>query len=166
MNGNSGRQQLDAASTLRIWVGFFMVMLCFYFVLSWTPRLLVAAGMSTQQGITGGVLLNIGGIVGGTVFAWLSVRGSLKTLSAISLLLAAAALAAYGYVSGHLSSAFVLALLSGMLWLQQVSIVLAEPTCRLKSVGGKKCSLSPFPPVANPPTNVRNPVELREKAYT
>ena len=44
-------------STLLIWTSFFMLMLCFYFVLSWTPRLLVAAGMSTQQGVTGGVLL-------------------------------------------------------------------------------------------------------------
>ena len=53
-----------AASTLLIWVAFFMIMFTFYFVMSWTPKLLVTAGLSTQQGITGGVLLNVGGIVG------------------------------------------------------------------------------------------------------
>lgn len=48
-----------AMPTLMIWTSFFLVMFSFYFVLSWTPKLLVAAGMSAQQGITGGVLLNV-----------------------------------------------------------------------------------------------------------
>jgi len=103
-----------AASTLLIWLSFFMVMLGFYFVLSWTPRLLVAAGMSTQQGITGGVLLNIGGIIGGSAFAWLSVKGSLKGLASLSMFLTVIALVAYGYYSGALGLAFVLAILSGI----------------------------------------------------
>jgi uncharacterized membrane protein (DUF485 family) len=49
-------------TTLVIWLLFFLVMFGFYFVMSWTPKLLVAAGLSAQQGITGGVLLSVGGI--------------------------------------------------------------------------------------------------------
>ncbi len=117
-----------AGSTLLIWTSFFMVMLGFYFVLSWTPRLLVAAGMSTQQGITGGVLLNIGGIIGGSVFAWLSVKGSLKGLASLSMLLTVLALVAYGYFSGTLGLAFVLALLSGIfIFASMVSLYAITP---------------------------------------
>ena len=43
---------------------FFCVMLSFYFVLSWTPQLLVEAGLDPKEGISGGVLLNLGGVVG------------------------------------------------------------------------------------------------------
>ncbi|NNG65625.1 MFS transporter, partial [Pseudomonas fragi] len=49
-------------TTLVIWLLFFLVMFGFYFVMSWTPKLLVSAGLSAQQGITGGVLLSVGGI--------------------------------------------------------------------------------------------------------
>lgn len=48
-------------TTLLIWLLFFLVMFGFYFVMSWTPKLLVSAGLSAQQGITGGVLLSVGG---------------------------------------------------------------------------------------------------------
>jgi benzoate transport len=117
-----------AGSTLLIWTSFFMVMLGFYFVLSWTPRLLVAAGMSTQQGITGGVLLNIGGIIGGSVFAWLSMKGSLKGLASLSMLLTVIALVAYGYFAGTLGFAFVLALLSGIfIFASMVSLYAITP---------------------------------------
>ncbi|MEQ1728576.1 MAG: MFS transporter, partial [Vicinamibacterales bacterium] len=117
-----------AGSTLLIWTSFFMVMLGFYFVLSWTPRLLVAAGMSTQQGITGGVLLNIGGIIGGSVFAWLSVKGSLKNLASLSMFLTVIALIAYGYYSGVLGLAFVLALMSGIfIFASMVSLYAITP---------------------------------------
>ena len=47
-------------STLLIWLAFFLVMFGFYFVMSWTPRLLVAAGLSNQQGITGGGAVECG----------------------------------------------------------------------------------------------------------
>ena len=101
-------------STFRIWTAFFMLMLSFYFVLSWTPRLLVAAGMSTQQGVTGGVLLNIGGIIGGTLFAWLSVKRGLKTLATLYMVLTAIALVAYALFASSLVPAFIIALLIGI----------------------------------------------------
>src|SRR6185369_16102822 len=74
-----------ARSTLLIWSAFFLLMYSFYFVTSWTPKLLVAAGLSTRQGITGGVLLNMGGIVGRSLFGTLATRLTLKRLTSVYL---------------------------------------------------------------------------------
>lgn len=102
-----------ALQTPMIWASFFLVMLCFYFVLSWTPKLLVAAGMSAQQGITGGVLLNVGGIVGGTLFGFVSSRIRLKPLLWTSLALTSALMLCFGLFASTLTVAFVIAMLIG-----------------------------------------------------
>ena len=74
-------------STILIWTAFFMLMAAFYFVNSWTPRLLTASGMTAQQGIAGGVLLSIGGIIGTVLFGVIgSAKIKLKYLAASFLL--------------------------------------------------------------------------------
>ncbi len=94
-------------------LAFFLHMFAFYFVLSWTPKLLVSAGVSAQQGITGGVLLNLGGIVGGSLFGWLASRWSLSRLTAGSLLLAMVGMLAFSAFNTHLPVAFPLAFVIG-----------------------------------------------------
>ena len=42
-------------STLLIWAAFFCTIFGFYFVNTWTPRLLVNAGMTADQGVTVGI---------------------------------------------------------------------------------------------------------------
>jgi MFS transporter, AAHS family, vanillate permease len=96
-------------STVLIWISFFLLMFSFYFALSWTPKLLVSAGLSTQQGVTGGVLMNIGGIVGGSMFGILAARLELGWLTASSMLLTACAMAAFGYFTSDLTLAFITA---------------------------------------------------------
>ncbi|NYE23919.1 MFS transporter [Pigmentiphaga litoralis] len=61
-------------ATILIWVSFFLIMFGFYFVMSWSPRLLVATGLTNEQGITGGVLLNLGGIIGTALLGLLAAR--------------------------------------------------------------------------------------------
>ena len=100
-------------STLLIWISFFLLMFAFYFVLSWTPKLLVAAGMSNQQGITGGVLLNLGGIIGGVLFAYLSARLNLKRLAATYLIITAGTLILFALFATDLDMAFFIAILIG-----------------------------------------------------
>ena len=65
---------LMTPSTLLVWAAFFCTMAGFYFIVSWTPRLLHAAGLSASQGLTGGVLLNLGGIAGCALYAAAAVR--------------------------------------------------------------------------------------------
>ncbi|RGE45736.1 MFS transporter [Comamonas testosteroni] len=102
------------STTVLIWLGFFMLMFGFYFALSWTPKLLVSAGLSTTQGITGGVLLNLGGMVGGVLFGAFSVRVHLGRLTAFAMLLAGVNLALFGALSSSLFTAFAVAFAIGV----------------------------------------------------
>jgi benzoate transport len=102
-----------ARSTLLIWISFFLLMFTFYFVLSWTPKLLVAAGLSPKQGITGGVLLNLGGIIGGGLFGYISSKMNLRKLTAAYFAIGAGMLVLFGLVASELTLAFVVALIMG-----------------------------------------------------
>ncbi|MCX4176973.1 MULTISPECIES: MFS transporter [Paraburkholderia] len=99
--------------TLTIWASFFLVMASFYFVMSWTPKLLVQSGMSASQGITGAVLLNVGGIFGCTLFSALSSRLKLRTLLYTYLLVGVVALVAFGNGTHSLQVSMLLAVLIG-----------------------------------------------------
>ena len=102
-------------STLLVWAGFFLVMFGFYFVMSWTPKLLVSAGLSNQQGITGGVLLNLGGIVGTSLIGLLAARYRLSRVLMSYLILNALLLAVFVHFTAILNVAFVLVLMIGVL---------------------------------------------------
>jgi benzoate transport len=103
-----------ARSTVLIWCAFFLLMFGFYFVTSWTPRLLVSAGRSTGQGITGGVLLNVGGIVGGSLFSFLAAKAGLRPLAAVYLVLTSVSIVLFGLFASDLALAFVIALVIGV----------------------------------------------------
>jgi len=104
-------------NTVLIWAAFFLLMSSFFFVMSWTPKLLVEAGMSARDGVAGGVLLNVGGIVGGTLFAALLSRVSLAPLTMICLLAAAASTVAFGALGSRLAFALAIAVVLGALML-------------------------------------------------
>ena len=98
-----------ARPTLMLWSAFFLLMFSVYFSLSWTPKLLVQAGLSAQQGVTGGVLINLGGIVGGSLFGALAVRMRLAHITVGAFLVYAVFTALFGAVSGALGLAFAVA---------------------------------------------------------
>ncbi len=103
-----------ARPTLMLWIGFFLLMFNVYFSLSWTPKLLVQAGLSAQQGVTGGVLLNLGGIAGGSLFGLLALKAQLRHLAIGSLLLNALFTALFGMASASLGWAFAAAVGMGV----------------------------------------------------
>lgn len=100
--------------TLILWAAFFLVMAGFYFVTSWTPTLLVEAGMSATQGLTGGTLLNLGGIFGATVLGALAARWSLRNVLIVYLTATAAMLALFLLALGSLAAAFAAGALIGL----------------------------------------------------
>ena len=117
-----------ARSTLLIWSAFFLLMFSFYFITSWTPKLLVAAGMSARQGITGGVLLNLGGIAGGSLFGYLASRLPLKRLACWYLGFTAASMLLFGVLATDLAAAFPIALAIGVfLFGSMVGLYAATP---------------------------------------
>lgn len=102
-------------STLLVWAGFFLIMFGFYFVMSWTPKLLVSAGLSTQQGITGGVLLNVGGIIGTSLIGLLAAKFRLYRVLIGYLVVNALLLGIFVRFVSDLNIAFTLVLLIGVL---------------------------------------------------
>jgi MFS family permease len=92
---------------------FFMTMATLYFVNSWTPKLLTSSGMSVQQGISSGVLFNLGGIFGSILFGLICAYVNLRFLTAVFVVLSALSVALFGNQFQHLSIAMALAVLMG-----------------------------------------------------
>ncbi|MFI6927086.1 MFS transporter [Nonomuraea spiralis] len=82
-------------TTLLIWTGFLVAMSTFYFVSSWTPKLLVEAGLTAGQGIVWGVALNLGGVAGTLLLGLLAARFGIRRLLMVYTLAAAVPLAAF-----------------------------------------------------------------------
>ena len=59
-----------AMRTLAVCVAYFSVMMTCYFFLSWTPKVLTQLGLSVSGGISGSMLMNIGGVVGCLLFGF------------------------------------------------------------------------------------------------
>ena len=103
-----------ARNTLLIWVCFFCTLLVFYFFMSWTPKLLIDAGMSAEQGLSGGIILNAGAIVGGIALGLMGSRIRLNWLQSGYALLGGGFLIAFGLLSGELLAAMTLAFMVGL----------------------------------------------------
>ncbi|MFI5805082.1 MFS transporter [Streptomyces sp. NPDC051561] len=101
-------------TTLLLWLAFFLVMAGFYFVTSWTPTLLVEAGLSGTQGLTGGTLLNLGGIFGAAALGALAARFALRNVLIAYLTVTAVLLPAFIASTSALGAAFTLGAVIGL----------------------------------------------------
>ncbi len=80
-------------------VSFLCVMACFYFVSAWTPKLLTDAGFTVTLGISGGIILNVCGAIGGVVLAWAVPGPRIRLLTIGYVMASAVAMAIYGFMS-------------------------------------------------------------------
>ena len=127
--------------TLCLWFAFFLVMFGFYFVMSWTPKILIAMGMSRDQGVSTGILISIGGIFGAAIIGFLASR--IKIFYALSLFLGLTALCIFLFVavSSQISIALMVGLLLGTLingcvaGLYSISPTIYEAEIRSRGVG-------------------------------
>lgn len=104
-----------ALQTICIWFSFFFVMFGFYFVMSWTPKILSANGMTTEQGVTAGVLISAGGMFGAALLGLISSRIRIYYVQAAFLALTAILIWLFVNSTGSLMIAFILALFLGMM---------------------------------------------------
>lgn len=104
---------LITRTTVLAWCVFFCTMAGFYFIVSWTPRLLTAAGLSAKQGLTGGILLNLGGIAGCGLYALAAARLNARLLLTLSLVATALLIGAFGQSMNHFAAALSTGLLLG-----------------------------------------------------
>lgn len=89
-------------------------MAAFYFVTSWTPTLLVEVGMSSKQSLTGGTLLNLGGIFGTALLGALAARYALVSVLRTYLFVAAALVVAFAASTNTLVLAFCVGAVIGV----------------------------------------------------
>ena len=101
--------------TLLLWLSFFFVMFGFYFVMSWTPKILSANGMTTEQGVTAGVLISAGGMFGAALIGLISARVRVFYVQAGFLALTAILILLFVNNVGALTIAFILAVFLGVL---------------------------------------------------
>jgi benzoate transport len=102
-------------TTLLMWVVFFCVMAGFYFVTSWTPSLLITAGLSPAQGLTAATLLNFGGVFGAALLGVLAARIALRTVLLGYLVCTGVLLGVFIASTSQLSLAFVVGIGVGLL---------------------------------------------------
>jgi benzoate transport len=100
--------------TVLVWLSFFSVMFGFYFVMSWTPKLLAASGLTAEQGVTSGVLLSLGGILGAALLGLLAARFAVHRALAVFMLITAVLLCFLVGSSGALWVSYALAFLIGV----------------------------------------------------
>lgn len=101
------------SSTLLIWSAFFIIMFGFYFVNSWTPELLVTAGLSEQEGVTGGLMLAAGGAVGASCFGFLAARWDSRSILIVFTVFASVSMVLLILLTGTLALAYAAGLLAG-----------------------------------------------------
>ena len=101
------------ANTLYLWTCYFLLMFSFYFVVSWTPKLLVDAGLTTGQGISAGVYLQAGGLVGAISLGLLGYKFKVPILTSVFFCCGVAAMLFYGFVELSLVSLMLVAAVMG-----------------------------------------------------
>jgi benzoate transport len=96
----------SARTTSFLWAAFFFAMAGYYFVFSWTPKLLMTAGLSPEQGVSGGVLLSLGGMGGTILFAFVARTANVQWVALACLLASALFMVAFAFHANRLSLAF------------------------------------------------------------
>jgi benzoate transport len=102
-------------SALPFSLAFFLIMLGISFVQSWTPKLLIDGGLSAERGLTAGVILNFGGIVGGVLVSCCAARFALQRLEIGFLAIGAVSMIFFGMaLTSHLDWALSASLVMGV----------------------------------------------------
>jgi benzoate transport len=101
-------------ATVLLWIALYCLMFGFYYILTWTPKVLTNSGLSNEQGISAGVVINFGAMFGTIVFGFLGTRYNIKTLQVFFLLSTAVLVVVFGFSLGNLDLALMLGLVVGI----------------------------------------------------
>ncbi len=87
------------ARTIALWSAVFFGLMVLYFIVSWIPKLSIAAGLSETNGIYAGALYNLGAFVGTMSMSVLALRVPLGRLVPTMLVLAGVAMVVFGSIT-------------------------------------------------------------------
>ena len=76
-------------STLTLWATFFLCISTLYFLMNWTPKLIINLGYSAEAGNLAFTLFNFGGVLGIYMLGYLASKWALSTLISIFAISAA-----------------------------------------------------------------------------
>ncbi|MEO9130256.1 MAG: MFS transporter, partial [Sphingomonas sp.] len=101
-------------TTVFLTLGYFMHCVTFYFILKWSPKIVVDLGFVPSAAASVLVWTNVGGATGGAIFGLLVQRAGLKRLTLVTLALSSAMVALFGAAGAStLTMLSVLACASG-----------------------------------------------------
>jgi benzoate transport len=98
---------------LALWGCFFLGNLTLYFLLNWTPTVLVEAGLPGEQAIRAGMMLNLGGGLGMLCLGHMSARWSIYTMMSAFFALGGLLIMALGQAGKATDLLFALTILAG-----------------------------------------------------
>ncbi|HEY4558508.1 MAG TPA: MFS transporter [Enteractinococcus sp.] len=100
--------------TIVIWIAFFVIMFGFYFVNSWTPRLMSASGLSENLSMMVTVMLTLGGAIGSLVFGLFTARWATRVVLSRFTVLAAALMAIFVFSAQWTAVVLILGVVVGL----------------------------------------------------
>ncbi|MBF9152306.1 MFS transporter [Novosphingobium jiangmenense] len=103
------------ARTIALWSAVFFGLMVLYFIVSWIPKLSIAAGLSETNGIYAGALYNLGAFVGTMAMSVLALRVPLGKLVPTMLTGAGVAMVLFGSIAMPVWLTLVVAFLIGVL---------------------------------------------------
>lgn len=111
----------NATRTIGFCIAFALLLAGYYFVSTWTPKLLLTSGLSPTASLSGGVLINLGGFIGCVVFSLLAFRLKTHLLTTVFVALGAVLLVLFAISVGNLVPALVLSTLLGFTLIGAIS---------------------------------------------
>lgn len=100
--------------TLLLWVGYAGLVSAFYFANTWTTKLIADTSGDASLGLKAGVMVQVGGVLGSLLFAFLSVWMRPRSVTTLILLVGALAFVIYANQIHTISVALVLTLFIGL----------------------------------------------------
>jgi len=101
-------------STLLIWTAFFLLLTTLYFLLSWTPKMIIDMGFTEADGNRGGRLINLAGMIGIVIIGVLGYKIRPALITSVYLLLVGLLLIIFSYVGQSLSAVILMVSLIGV----------------------------------------------------
>jgi len=99
-------------STLTLWATFFLCISTLYFLMSWTPKLIINLGYPADAGNLAFTLFNFGGVLGIFILGYLASKWSLSALISIFAITSAAFMWAFaGAVTLELNQTILMVLI-------------------------------------------------------
>lgn len=100
--------------TVLLWTGYGLMIAAYYFASTWTPKLIATSSGNDSLGITMGLIVNFGGIIGCFIFSALALFLRSRHLLLGSLLVSALIYVVFGMVFNQTSAAVIVGAILGV----------------------------------------------------